>query len=265
MDWGIALMLGDARQHTPGPMLPSTGSSEITRESAGSQLGTPAYMSPEQANGRVDEFDFRTDVFGLGGMLYEILTGLPPYPGENPSSQLAMARQARVCPPAKAAPGRRLPPGLCRIAMRALAREQDERYQSVGELREDIEAFLRCGGWFESLRFSAGTIIVEEGDEADEAYIIETGVCEAYKIRSGKRHVLRAMGPGEVFGETAIFTGKPRSASVVAVDDVRVIAISREALDYELAERGWLATFVKALAERFREFDARLTKLEADE
>src|SRR5690606_30638666 len=140
--------------------------------------------------------------------------------------------------PGQVATSRRLPPGLCRIAMKALARERAQRYQSVRALKEDVQAFLRGGGWFESLVFSAGTVIVREGDEADSAYIIEDGRCEGYKGQGAARRGLRTMGPGDVFGETAIFTGQPRTASVVALDEVRVTVITRETLDCELGEKG---------------------------
>ena len=58
-------------------------------------MGTPAYMPPEQALGHVDELDERSDVFALGGILAEILTGAPPYVGES-GDQLLMASQARL-------------------------------------------------------------------------------------------------------------------------------------------------------------------------
>jgi eukaryotic-like serine/threonine-protein kinase len=139
--------------------------------------------------------------------------------------------------------------------MKALARQPEDRYQSVAALAEDVEAFLRGGGWFETVHFAPGTVIMNEGDEPDAAFIIEKGHCEVIKIRNGRRHTLRMLGPGDVFGETSIFTGLPRTATVVALDEVRAASITREALDFELAEKGWLAAFVRGLAERFNDYD----------
>jgi hypothetical protein len=253
MDWGIALV------RTPAGKAPAADPSQSlwndprdAGQEEGMVIGTAAYMAPEQARGVIDDIDERSDIFALGGILYHILTNRPPYPGPERAMQILMAGLGEVLPPAEVVTDRRLPPKLCHIAMKAMARQRENRYQSVGALMEDIEAFLRGGGWFEACHFPAGTVIVREGDEPDAAYIIEHGHCEVYKVLNGKRIILRELGPGDVFGETSIFTGMPRTASVVAIDDVRVASITRESLDYELAEKGWLAAFVRGLAERFR-------------
>lgn len=248
MDWGIALVRPPAG--SPRPPAPPLWGDAVQED--GVVVGTAAYMAPEQARGQVEDIDTRTDVFALGGILYHILTNRPPYPGPERAQQILMAGQGLVPPPTEVVKNRRLPPRLCRIVMKAMARRREDRYQSVTALMEEIEAFLRGGGWFDSVVFPAGTVIVHEGDEPDAAYIIEQGHCEVYRVQNGKRMILRELGPGDVFGETSIFTGKPRTASVVAIDEVRAASITRESLDYELAEKGWLAAFVRGLAERFR-------------
>lgn len=259
MDWGIAMILdAAAKKAAQTPLVSSPATRQM--DSAGSLMGTAAYMAPEQAYSRIEDIDVRTDVFGLGGILYEILTGQPPHPGDKPEIQLQMARAGEVMPPEQAAPRRRLPPGLCQIAMRALARNRQDRHPDVRSLKEDVRAFLRGGGWFHTLRFEPGTVIVKEGDAAESAYIINEGYCEVYKgTTGGARKVLRRLGPGEVFGETGILTNKPRTASVRALDHVTATVITGETLGYEIAEKGWLSVFVKALAERFREHDRELT------
>lgn len=257
MDWGIALVRDRAGQARARDAARGIQAGEIQEQ--GVILGSAAYMAPEQAWGRTDEIDERTDIFALGGILYQILTNQPPYPGPRPELQVELARRCDVHHPARVVQDRRLPPRLCRITMKALAREREDRYQTVAELVEDVEAFLRGGGWFDTVCFAPGTIIIREGDVPDAAYIIEKGHCEVYKVRRGKRHFLRRLGPGDVFGETAIFRNALRTASVAALDEVHAASITREALDYELAEKGWLAEFVKALAERFSEYDASST------
>ena len=72
---------------------------------------------------------------------------------------------------------------------------------------------------------------------------------------------LRRIGPGEVFGETAILAGGRRTASVVAVDEVKVLVVTRDALERELDARGWLGPLVRALAERFIEADEERLRL----
>jgi serine/threonine-protein kinase len=92
--------------------------------------------------------------------------------------------------------------------------------------------------------------------------VIAEGRCRAFKIVDGGRAVLREMGPGEVFGETAVFSERPRTASVEAVDDVVVMVLTRRQFEQDLGLGFWIGRFVRALAERFVERDARVTELE---
>jgi serine/threonine protein kinase len=106
MDWGLAKVLGARPAATDDPQA-TTGGTEVRtlRDSdgrytqAGSILGTPAYMSPEQAIGAVDRVDARSDVFGLGGMLAAILTGHPPFHGDTGEAvrQAAALGQVQDC------------------------------------------------------------------------------------------------------------------------------------------------------------------------
>ena len=104
MDWGLAKVLGGMSEPVP---LPDTLTAEEKREivaqrdtasiqtRAGSYLGTPAFMAPEQATGAVDQLTTRTDVFGLGGILCTLLTGLPPYLGNTSETTRIMAAESR--------------------------------------------------------------------------------------------------------------------------------------------------------------------------
>ncbi len=102
MDWGLAKVLpeGGIADEAEAPVDPETvittlrsGSSGGGESQAGSVLGTPAYMAPEQARGEVERLDERADVFGLGAILCEILTGQPPFTG--PLSEEIRGRAAR--------------------------------------------------------------------------------------------------------------------------------------------------------------------------
>ena len=241
MDWGLALL-------RDGPRLVSD---------KGKIIGTPGYMSPEQAWGETD-VDERADVYGIGSLLYRVLTGKQPHPGADRLAALKKTRVGNVDAPQQVSEVP-LPPELCRITMRALVFEREGRYQNVSELQAELEQFLRGGGWLATRIYKSGATIIAEGDDADEAYIIVSGECEASKFVSGKRKVLRRMGPGEVFGETAMVTGKPRSASVVAITDLSVKIVTAAALELELGHHSFLGAFVKVLAERFRELDATRT------
>src|SRR5262249_41071880 len=90
MDWGLAKVLGGGRAEPNVPEYHDTPLGQhLTIRPAGppsrpgTVMGTPAYMAPEQASGQTDQLDERCDVFGLGAILCEILTGLPPYAGDD--------------------------------------------------------------------------------------------------------------------------------------------------------------------------------------
>lgn len=104
--------------------------------------GTPAYMAPEQARGELNEVDERSDIYSLGAILYEILTLSPPVRGRSVRAILEDVVAGRVLAPESRAPERTIPPELSAIALKALARDKADRYQSVLELRKDIELYL---------------------------------------------------------------------------------------------------------------------------
>ncbi len=253
MDWGCAVVMPAHASKSPAEIKPR----KSVVEEEGTVIGTSAYMAPEQALGKTEEIDERTDVFGLGAVLYQILTGWPPYPGPDDSAAMQQARTGTPRPPHEVALGRTPPAALSQIAMKALARERADRYPSASALRIEIERFLHRGAFFTARPYPAGTLIVQEGDMADEAYVITSGRCEAFREERGRRVALRTLGPGDVFGEAAMFASEPRNASVLAVEDVRAVVVTREVLQQELGVDSWIGTFIRALAMRFRDLESR--------
>ncbi len=261
MDWGVALLTS----LRPKAAEPSEGAEyeELVRISfndsgdSSTFRGTPAYMAPEQLFGRVNEIDERTDVFGLGAVLYEIMTGDPP----NDRARLLLGARDDAPPPLpnKSPLWPHLPPELWRITSRALSPRREQRYPDVGSLAAELEQFLSGGGWFETRIFPAGASIVSEGEQGTTAYIIERGECDVFKLIDGQQTFVRRMKVGDVFGEMAVLSGAPRTASVTAVGEVVVKVITGDSLTRELDRNPWLAAFVRSLAERFRQADARLS------
>jgi serine/threonine-protein kinase len=266
MDWGIAMLREGPRpgESMRAPRIRRAG--DTLPELLGSLTGTPQYMAPEQARGEIAQIDERTDIYALGGILYQMLTQRAPHESESVEESLRLARRGTVIAPAEAIEDASLPPFLCRIASKALAPSPSDRYQSVDELKRDVEAFLRGGGWFAQQFFAAGTTIVREGDLADAAYIITQGRCQLFKLTDSdtgeerEQRLICELGPGDVFGETAIFTSSTRTATIIAGTDVMALVVTRAALERELDRHDWLRAFVRAVAERFVDLDRQLSK-----
>ena len=145
VDWGLAKALG--RLDVDGPtgtldeasLSPSnSGGSDETLP--GSVVGTPAYMSPEQADGRLDLLGPPSDVYSLGATLYSLLTGKPPVSGKPLVEILADVRDGRFPRPREVA--RWLDPALEAVCLKAMALRPEDRYASPRALGEDLERWL---------------------------------------------------------------------------------------------------------------------------
>jgi serine/threonine protein kinase len=144
MDWGIARFIDQipkstasaisdsvhvtAHKHLNGASMAETAPDQI--------IGTPAYMAPEQVHGGNESIDARTDVFGLGGLLYFLLTGRPPF--DEHSTHSSRSRHPR--PPREIVPD--IPKPLAAICLKALSVEKGARYAGAEELVTDIQRFL---------------------------------------------------------------------------------------------------------------------------
>ncbi len=253
MDWGVARILDERASSPPSDDRARVRSTEPDVHVAPSIVGTPSYMPPEQALGEDAVIDGRADVFAVGAMLYEILTRRPPYRADTVLATLVMAASARFPSLDELLGKGSVAPELERIMLKAMAADINERYQSVDALREDLVRFSRGGGEFPRRSYEAGETIIEEGANGDEAYFIVSGTCE---VLIGDRKI-REMGAGEAFGEMAILSPGPRTATVRALTPTVVEMVTGAVLSQELnTMKPWMSMFVRTLADRFRERDA---------
>ncbi len=261
MDWGIARPLHAAtRGSSPDLAAVARKASKsqpdgepITDATGDAVLGTAAYMSPEQAQGKRFLLDARADVFSTGAILYELLTRQPPYRGESREETLELAREARYHKPSELV-GEHVAPELERIVLKAMARHRSDRYADTGELKEDLVRFMRGGAEFPQTSFKRGTYIVREGEPGNAAYIIVSGKCDVLKIVNGAVTTMTTLGAGVVFGETAILSEGPRTATVLATEDTTALIVTRTVLERELATmKPWMARLIHALATRMRD------------
>jgi eukaryotic-like serine/threonine-protein kinase len=254
-------------------------------------VGSPAYMSPEQI--REELVDHRTDLYSLGVVMYQMLSGRLPFQGSNKFSMIYQITQHEPPPPSAHRP--EVPESLDRIVRRAMEKEAQGRYHSGDEFADELVEALRAGlgagrrevfgdaDKFAALRampffsrfaepelwevvrigswerVSAGTEIMREGDAGDFFCVLVEGEARVTK----NRKLLTILGPGEAFGEMAYLSlDKPeRGATVTAAKDSHIVRV--RIADLERASVNCRSHFDRAfigiLVERLNLANTRLT------
>jgi eukaryotic-like serine/threonine-protein kinase len=146
VDWGLAKVIGrEDFEFVPPegdgpPVAPDECSTIPSGTEQGTTIGTPAYMSPEQAAGQIQQIGPASDVYSLGASLYELLTGQLAFANEKLSETIKKVVSGDFPPPR--AVDRSIPPALESICLKAMARDAPARYRSVRELAQDLEHWL---------------------------------------------------------------------------------------------------------------------------
>lgn len=142
VDWGLAKVLDSQvpdYESSESACLVSSGEGS-SRTRVGTIVGTPAYMSPEQAEGQLDRMGPWTDVYGLGATLYYILTGQPPFSKDEDGELYAKIRSGQFPPPSLVRPG--VPRALEAVCLKAMRTDPNQRYRSAAAMAEDLERWL---------------------------------------------------------------------------------------------------------------------------
>ena len=254
-------------------------------------VGSPAYMSPEQI--REELVDHRTDIYSLGVVMYQMLTGKLPFQGTNKFSMIYQITQFEPAPPSSHR--HEVPEALDRIVRRAMHKDSRGRYQTADEFADELVEALQSGlgaqrrivfgdaDKFAALRnmpffrrfaepelwelvrvglwerVPAGTELVREGDPGDFFCLLVEGEARVTK----NRKLLSVLGPGECFGEMAYLAldRRERGATVTTSKDSHVVRI--RIADLEKATVSCRSNvdraFIGILVERLNLANTRLT------
>ena len=140
VDWGLAKATGKGDESAGERAMMPMSASGSAETLPGSAMGTPAYMSPEQARGEIDQLGPRSDVYSLGATLYYLLVGKPPFESEDLHSLILAVRKGEFPPPRQLDP--RIDKALEAVCLKAMALEPELRYASARALADDVERWM---------------------------------------------------------------------------------------------------------------------------
>ncbi len=229
-------------------------------------LGTPRYMSPEQLQKQPG--DFRSDIFSLGSICYELMTFAKAFPGDSFTEVSQMIRKEAPVPPSQI--DMLLPSSLDAIIGKAMAKPPAERYQSCREmasgLKRLVAPFMETDNGeagFRELSFAPGEIIFSQGDPGDAAYLLKKGKVRILKHTENREREISVFTPIALFGEMAILLPQGcRTASAVALEPSMVTEITRENFEALVKQSPRsIQAVLKVLATRLADLTARWVAL----
>jgi serine/threonine-protein kinase len=229
-------------------------------EAGNTILGTPLYMSPEQTLSR-SELGPTSDIFSVGVVIYELLTGQKPFAAPTIEEIVELVRN--LAPPAVHELNPDIPLRLSGIIQRMMQKAPGDRHQSAHEVLNDIQAAQTSGQAFPVWEIPAGQVIFNEGDPGDFTIRIKSGRIEISKQNQGARIVLAELGPGDVLGELSVFSNMPRTATAMTLEDTEVYLMRNTEVNAELDKLSpWVSQMISALSKRFEELNKRVMDAE---
>ncbi len=262
MDWGLAKVLDMPRDQdlqsgavVQTPIIPAV--SEVFHTAQGSVMGTVAYMAPEQAQGEIDQLDERVDVFGLGAILCEILTGSPPYVGEFGTELLQAAKLGQIEPCLERLAACECDPALVEITTDCLKVDREQRLRDASIITQRIADYLES---VDSRLRQAEVQSAADSARATEA--IKTAAAERKRYRASLQFVASVVFSLAAAGTAMLWYSRREqhrrevnSNYVLAIlDDVADLqAVAESATPDDLINK-WNQTLVEA--QKAREFCA---------
>lgn len=229
VDWGLAKARGRSAAEESSderPLVPRSAS-ESAETLAGSALGTPAYMSPEQAYGDLDHLGPRSDVYSLGATLHCLLTGQPPFTGDDVGAVLRAAQAGRFTPPRQIDPT--IDRALEAVCLMAMARQPEDRYDSPRALAEDVERWMAdepVSAWREPVSRRArrwarrNRSLVTSASAAGLVAMAGLAVVLAVQARANTRLQVKNQALAAAQQETATERDTARAINAFLVDDL---------------------------------------------
>ena len=223
-------------------------------------VGTPRYMSPEQTDSARSSLTPASDIFSLGILFYQMLSGRVPFTGESLEELLFHIRETAPEDPRSVMRG--LHPHLAELVLAMLQKNPADRPASLDLVLAELDAFRGSAGEFPLETFEEGAEIFAEDDEAETAFVIVDGQVEISTGEGAARRVLGRHLPGDVFGELAVLRDGPRTASARALTKVVVRVIGRDALRAETESLSpWVLSMFGGIVERFVDRSERIVEL----
>ncbi len=259
LDWGLAKVVGrpDAEPEEEGdlelePVELSEGAQLKTRD--GYVQGTPPFMAPEQAKNERDKIGAWSDVYALGGMLYQVLTRKLHFHGKNPRDVMIRCVEEDPTPPIERAPHLHIPEELSFICMRALTRDPKKRIRTARQLSEEIESFLEG-----TKRREAAQKRVAEGRSSMEQY--HAARLEADRLHEEVHKALSTIRGWERLEEKAVAweleDRLEESEREVAMAFLKAEGLFEQALAYDDRNEGARAGLAALYWTRFRDAETR--------
>jgi serine/threonine protein kinase/WD40 repeat protein len=253
MDWGLAKRIGTAEERSGSTASAAGNPSDMGMTMEGDVMGTPQYMSPEQAKGMVAGLDERSDLYSLGGILYAILTLRPPIDGKSLNEVLTKVKSGqlstmvalrdgnmKVAEDSLAAMERHVPEALRAVTLKAMALKREQRYPSVEALAADIEAYQNG---FATQAEDAGALkllllFIKRNKAVSSAVALFLLAAIAFTIRLGIEKE-RALAQMEKSRRAAAQANMSLAEAAEAASDSEALRKALDAVPEDLRTRDW--------------------------